>query len=554
MGLNDKAGEGSAKGEKRECRYRRADMTRGSNVMRRTILALPLALLLLAKAPNVFGAPLDAPALARHIDEAIDACLRVEKVAPSPRCEDAEFVRRVYLDIVGHIPPAEKAAAFLDSREPNKRAQLIEDLLASNEYGKHQADIWQALLLQRTSDNRFISFDKMTQWLEKAFNDNKPWDQMVRDILTAQGDMDDNGAVTYFLAHLTPDKLTDNATRVFLGVQLQCAQCHNHPFTKWKQDEYWGMAAFFTKVRINGNPRQIARQGGTLVVSENGKGRPLPLPISAKRVPPKFLQGEQPQLVSSDAYRPVLAKWMTSPQNPYFSRAMVNRLWAQFFGRGLVNPIDDMHEGNPPSHPQLLADLSAQFTASGFDVKQFIRALCNSEAYQRTSKPNTSNRDAAPELFSRMAVKVLTPEQLYDSLVQVLGAPTPENFRRRQGVAAAAAARLRNITPRMVFVAFFKGEDNAEPTEYQAGIPQVLRLMNSPQLNNTTMLAPLLKSGKTPEQIIEYLYLATLSRRPTAPEMQRTLALVHKHADEPRQAYGDILWVLLNSSEFTLNH
>jgi hypothetical protein len=531
-------------------------MIRCTITMRWTVLTLLLALLVLGNARNASGARLDAPALARHIDETIDACLRAEKVPPSPRCDDAEFIRRLYLDIAGHIPSAEKVAAFIDSHEPNKRAQLIDELLASSEYGKHQADIWQALLLPRLSDNRAVPFDKMTEWLEKNFNDNKPWDQMVREILTAQGEIDEAPAVTYFLANFTPDKLTDNVTRVFLGVQLQCAQCHNHPFTKWKQDEYWGMAAFFTKVRINGNPRNIqaAQKNGTLGVSENGKGRPIRLPISAKRVPPKFLQGEQPQLVSSDAYRPVLAKWMTSPQNPYFSRAMVNRLWAQFFGRGLVNPIDDMHEGNPPSHPQLLADLSAQFVASGFDVKQFIRALCNSEAYQRTSKPNASNRDAAPELFSRMAVKVLTPEQLYDSLVQVLGAPTPENFRRRQGVAAAAAARLRNITPRMVFVAFFKGEDNAEPTEYQAGIPQVLRLMNSPQLNNTTMLAPLLKSGKTPEQIIEYLYLATLSRRPTAPEMQRTLALVHKHADEPRQAYGDILWVLLNSSEFTLNH
>jgi hypothetical protein len=268
-------------------------------------------------------------------------------------------------------------------------------------------------------------------------------------------------------------------------------------------------------------------------------------------VPPKYLQGEEAKLASGDAARPALAKWMTSPQNPYFSRAMVNRVWAQFFGRGLVNPIDDMHEGNQPSHPQLLVDLSAQFASSGFDVKQLIRVLCNTEAYQRTSRPIAGNRDAGPELFSRMAVKVLTPEQLYDSLVQILGAPNQANFRRNP---AAAAARFRNITPRMLFVAFFKGDENAEATEYQAGIPQVLRMMNSPQLNNTTMLTPILKSGKTPEQVVEHLYLTTLSRRPTGHELQRTLALVRKHEDEPRQAYGDILWVLLNSSEFTLNH
>ncbi len=366
------------------------------------------------------NAKLNSRALARHIDEAIDPRIRAEQVALSPRCDDAEFLRRVYLDITGHIPSVEKAVAFLDSREANKRTKLIEELLAGSEYGKHQADIWQSLLLPRTSDNRFMQFDKMTTWLEENFNANKPWDQMTRAIVTAEGDMDKNGAVLYYLANGTPDKVTDNASRMFLGVQLQCTQCHNHPFTNWKQDEYWGMAAFFTKVRLEGNPRQVARQGGTVRVNEGGKGRQVRLPISAKRVPPKFFQGEQPKLSAGDAYRPVLAEWMTSPKNPYFSKAMVNRTWAQFFGRGIVNPVDDMHDGNQPSHPQLLADLSSQFASNGFDVKYLIRAICNSQAYQRTSKPSSGNRDAGPELFSHMAVKVMTPEQLFDSLAQVL--------------------------------------------------------------------------------------------------------------------------------------
>ncbi|HTU19216.1 MAG TPA: DUF1549 and DUF1553 domain-containing protein [Gemmataceae bacterium] len=529
-------------------------------MLRRIIALRPLALALSLTAlalgavfnPAVAaGVKLDAQALSRNIDQAIDARLHAEKVAASSRCDDAEFVRRLYLDITGHIPPADKAAAFLDSREPNKRAQLIDELLASKDFGKHQADIWQTLMLPRTTDNRFVPYDKLTKWLETRFNENKPWDQMVRELVTAEGDSDNNGAVIYFLANPTPDKLTDNVTRLFLGVQLQCAQCHNHPFTEWKQDEYWGMAAFFTKVRIQGNPRQALRNGNSVTIGESGKGRAVRLPISAKRVPPKFLQAESPKLASSDAYRPVLAQWMTSPKNPYFSRAMVNRLWAQLFGRGLVNPVDDMHDGRQPSHPQLLADLSAQFAASGFDVKHLFRAVCNSETYQRTSKPVAGNRDAGPELFSHMAVKVLTPEQLFDSLAQILGSPNQNNRQRRKG---AAAARQRNITPRTQFVAFFKGDENADPTEYQAGIPQVLRLMNSPQLNNASMLAPLLNSGKTADQVIEHLYLATLSRRPTPHEMQRTAALVQKHAGESRQAYGDILWVLLNSSEFTLNH
>ena len=529
-------------------------MTPRAAAMRRPLLVVPLATLTLAAILNSACAAdkIDSRTLAQQIDRAIDARLQSENTPASPRCDDAEFLRRVYLDLTGHIPAADKATAFLDSRDPNKRAKLIDELLASSDYGKHQADIWQSLLLPRTSDNRFIPFEKMTAWLETRFNDNVPWDRLVRDILTAQGDMAKNGAVIYYLANATPDKLTDNATRMFLGVQLQCAQCHNHPFTDWKQDAYWGMAAFFTKVRIEGTPRQVIRQGGTLAINENGKGRPIRLPISAKRVPPKFLQGDEPKFAAGAAYRPMLAEWMTGPKNPYFNRAMVNRLWAQLFGRGLVNPVDDMHDGNKPSHPQLLTDLSAQFAADGFDVKHFLRAACNSATYQRTSKPLADNREAGPELFSRMAIKVLTPEQLFDSLAQVVGAPNQVNLQRRPN--AVAAARFRNITPRTLFVAFFKGDDNTDATEYQAGIPQVLRMMNSPQLNNAAMLTPILQSGKTTEQIVEHLYLATLSRRPTDHERERTLALLRKHADEPRQAYGDILWVLLNSSEFTLNH
>jgi hypothetical protein len=497
------------------------------------------------------GTKLDSQALARHIDEALDARLRSENVAPSPRSDDAEFLRRVYLDLTGHIPSAEKAAAFLDSRDANKRAALIDELLAAGDYGKHQADIWQSMLLPRTSDNRLVPFDKMTTWLEKNFNDNTPWDRMVREILTATGDMDKDGAVVYFLANATPDKLTDNATRLFLGVQLQCAQCHNHPFTDWKQDTYWGMAAFFTKVRLEGNPRQAAMRQGTLKVGEGDRGRPLRLPDSAKKVPPKFLQGEQPQ-ITGDALRPVLANWMTNAKNPYFSRAMVNRSWAQLFGRGIVNPVDDMHDGNVPSHPELLTDLADQFAANGFNVKYLLRALCNSRAYQRTSKPTPADQEAGPELFARMAVKVMSPEQLFDSLVQVLGAPDQVNLPRRPN--AMAAARFRNITPRTLFVAFFKGDDNADPTEYQAGIPQVLRMMNSPQLNNASMLNPLLKAAKPPQEIVDHLYLATLARRPSPQERSRSLALIGKYREEPRQAYADILWALLNSSEFMLNH
>jgi hypothetical protein len=533
----------------------------GSDMPKYAALTRGTALALLALAAGPVGAAApdgtkpDSRALSRAIDQALDARLRAEKVRPSPRADGAEFLRRVYLDVTGRTPPAEKATAFLADRDPNKRAKLIDQLLDGPEYGKHQADVWQALLLPRNSDNRRIMqfYPNLVRWLEDGFNSNKPWDRLVHDLVTASGEVDKNGAVVYFLANPTPDKVTDNVTRLFLGVQLQCAQCHNHPFTDWKQTEYWGMAAFFTKVRTVGRPAQVARNGGTLSINETGPGRPARLPDSAKVVPAKFLQGEQAKLGPRQPARPVVADWMTSPKNPFFAKAMVNRTWAQFFGRGIVNPVDDMHEGNVPSHPQLLADLARQFADGGFDLKSLIRAVCNSQAYQRTSKPSGGNADAAPELFARMAVKVLTPEQLYDSLTRVLGAPNRPAA--RQGRPAAAAARRPGAGPRAAFVAFFGVEDgNTDPTEYQAGIPQVLRLMNSPQLNNAAMLNPLLRANKAPGQIVDHLYVATLARHPTPQERGRCVGYVSKYRGEARQAYADVLWALLNSSEFTLNH
>jgi hypothetical protein len=243
---------------------------------------------------------------------------------------------------------------------------------------------------------------------------------------------------------------------------------------------------------------------------------------------------------------------MTTPRNPFFSRALVNRTWAQLFGRGIVNPVDDMHEGNAPSHPELLADLANQFAANGFDVKYLIRAVCNSRAYQRTSKPYAQNGDASPDLLARMPVKVLTPEQMFDSLGQALGGNQQAAPAGRRGPMMGAR---RPLNPRDAFVAFFGVDDgSADPTEYQNGIPQALRLMNSPQLNNAAMLTPLLKSDKTPAHVVEHLYVAALSRRPTPAETNRLTAYVRRHKGEPRQAYADVLWALLNSSEFTLNH
>ena len=371
------------------------------------------------------GTKLDQTAISQLIDQQVNERLTAEKIVPSARADDAEFLRRAYLDITGRIPSGEKAAAFLDSKDANKRAKLIDELLASPDYGRHMADIWQNLLIVHNSDNRRLNAEPMVEWLKESFNQNKAWDKTVHEIITASGELDKNPAATYFVSQGTVDKMTDNVTKVFLGVQLQCAQCHNHPFTEYKQTEYWGMAAFFFKVQT-GNVNKAAKQGDAITVSETERprrGKNNALPESAKILPPKFLGGNVAK-VSSGPLRPTLADWMTTAKNPYFSKSMTNRLWAQFMGRGLVNPVDDMHDGNEASHPQLLAELAEQFSANGFDVKFLVRAICNSDAYQRTSRPNSTNKDAPPAVYSRMVVKMMTGEQLFDSLAEVVGPPT----------------------------------------------------------------------------------------------------------------------------------
>jgi hypothetical protein len=496
-------------------------------------------------------AKIDAAALARHIDKLIAQKIGEEKTVSSPRCSDEEFLRRVYLDITGKIPTYEQAVAFLDSKDQNRRAKLIDELLESKEYGRHMADIWQALLLPRNSDNRRLMqwYPHLVKWLDEQFNANAGWDKIARGIVTASGEVNKTGPAVYWVANATADKVTDNVTRMFLGVQLQCAQCHNHPFTDFKQDEYWGMAAFFIKTGPNGNPRGAANKGGTVSIVERPNlppNRRRMLPESAKFLPPKFLQGEKPTVKSSDPVRPVLADWMTSPKNPFFARAMVNRMWSQFFGRGIVNPVDDMIDANAPSHPELLADLSAQFAKNGFDLKYLVRAICNSETYQRSSKPHGNNGESGSELFARMAVKVVTPQQLYDSL----GMLTGPAGRGRAGRPAPANRNAPNA--REAFVNFFSAEDGADPTEYQDGIPQVLRLMNAPQLNNFAVLQPTIRAGKSPDEIVERLYLTVLARRPSEADKGIVKKFLDRNKGDAREAYAGVLWALMNSSEFRL--
>jgi hypothetical protein len=333
-----------------------------------------------------------------------------------------------------------------------------------------------------------------------------------------------------------------------MGITLSCAECHNHRFAPWKRQEFWGMAAFFSQVHEAGLPAldsghwRIVEKEGTKKVFNNSAFVDIALKGGAQigipdltdpvlktvgaPVKAKFLEGEMPKLGSRGPYRPALAAWLTSPRNKFFARAAVNRWWAHFMTRGLVNPIDDMHEGNQPSHPAVLEELSAELGASGFDLKHLIRCICNSQVYQRTSRPLPGNKDDT-ELFSHMGIKVLTAEALYDSL-QVVHTGQPPSGK---------------YSPQ--FLALF-ANDASDPTELRYALPQFLSLMN--QTEGAAVLRTEVKPGAAPEKVITAIYLAILSRPPSAEETKKVTATVGANG------YADLAWALVNSAEFILNH
>ena len=402
----------------------------------------------------------DAAALAAIIDEHIETRLKAEQLPPAPCAGDAEFLRRIYLDLHGVIPSVEEAARFLNDADPNRRARLIDTLLARPRYGESLADIWQGYLFSPLADDPRRA-DRLRAWLAERFNANS-WDQIATELLTATGKIEDNPAVIYLIEGRHPrtvPELTELTSRYFLGIRLSCAQCHDHPFVDWKQQDFWGMAAFFTQIQTPGRAKQVYKVGlkdDTQMTLSSIASSGAPDGFVFRR--PTFLDGTEAPDGNSLTHRAALAAWLTSSENPFFARAMVNRTWWRLFGRGLVNPVDDMHAANPASHPQLLNLLSQRFIASGYDLKFLTRALVQSRAYQRTSRPGDAPDEQAA-LFGRMSVKVLSAGQLCDSLVTIFGPP----------------AKIRGADPRLSvraeFQQFFGEEGDPNPTEYRRGIP-----------------------------------------------------------------------------------
>ena len=358
------------------------------------------------------------------------------------------------------------------------------------------------------------------------------------------------GAKTTLAGH----EATDLVAKAFLGVRLQCAQCHDHPFADWSHADYWGVAAFFTQTRISdkfpGNPSPAAtknedasqvgsRWGVQDIEHTNDKHKH---PDRGLDLPPTYLRGDRARLVAGETRRQAFARWLTAADNPWFARAMVNRIWAQLFGRGLVNPVDDLSSDNPASHPELFEGLTAQFVAHGYDVKFLIRAICHTVAYQRSSAGPADENEAESEFdYRRMQVKVCSPEQLFDALLELLG---PEGMDHRGRVDRA----------RDGFVELFTTDDEHDAINYRRGIPQALKLMNHWTYEKAlARRAEQETQGRSQAEAIERLYLLTLSRHPDAAESKLAAEYVNRYEDQPARGYAGLLWALMNSSEFTLN-
>jgi len=504
--------------------------------------------------------------VAAAIDKHLDTALAAAKLKPVPRGDDAEFLRRVYLDLSGRVPTAEQAAAFLDDKSPDKRAKLIDALLATPQFGEQFGRTWRDWICppELPSDANggkqpHTQAQNLGKWLGTRFAAGDTWDAITRDILTVEGDIKTKPQVIFFgLAGEGGKPTASGSARavasLFLGVQLQCAACHDDPYRAWAQTEHWALAAFFGKVGGGFN---------TITEAKTGGGTPkVTIPKTAFKnvgtdVPAAFLGGKPLALAKDVGPRAQFADWLTAKENPYFARSFANRLWFYLFARGIVTPVDDFRELNPPSHPGLMALLGNEFAASGFDVKHLFRCVCNSAAYQRTSRVPAGTDDKATAAltaaFGRIPLRVMTADALYDSLKLAYGDPKLDlrGFDPKAGIGNGESAPVADAY--LEFLRRF-GTNKEDATDFTHGIPQLLTMINHPRLLAGSKALDAYRKATpsaTTEQTVEWLYLSTLSRRPTTAEREEARRYLDKSAD-PVKGYAGVLWTLVNRSEFLL--
>ncbi|HXG24351.1 MAG TPA: DUF1549 domain-containing protein, partial [Chthonomonadales bacterium] len=470
---------------------------------------------------------------------------------PSGRSSDTDFLRRAYLDVIGMLPTPAEVRAFVADRDPQKRAKLINALLERPEYVDFWTMKWADLL---RCSRRILSEKGMYtfyNWIRRSVAENKPWDQFVRELLLAGGSTYQEGPANFFRTANKPEELAEATSQVFLGVRIQCARCHNHPYEKWTQNQYWQMAAFFAQMK--------AKQGNgerELLVYASNSGE-VKHPKTQRNVTPCALDSSPLPATYRGDRREALVNWLTSPQNPFFARILVNRIWRHLMGRGLVEPVDDMRVTNPPSNEALLDWLAQDFVQHGYNLKYLIRSIMLSETYQRSAEPIHGNeRDT--RYYSHYPFKRLGAEQLMDAIASATGVPEkfngyPAGIRAVQLPDTAVPSYFLELFGRPARNTTCECERSDEPN-----LGQVLHLMNNASINaklsaKNGRVASLIEAKLPDARVVEELYLASVSRFPTPQEKRQATKLLAR-AKNRQQAAEDILWALMNSKEFVFNH
>jgi hypothetical protein len=497
------------------------------------------------------GVPVtNLPPVKNFIDELVFAKLKQLGIPPSPVCDDSTFVRRVFVDVTGRLPTAEQAKAFVEDKDPNKRDKLIDYLVDSPGYGDYFGNKWTMVLRNRRVQNGPAVSFRFHDFVRRSIQQNVPYDQFVRSILAASGDVDANPAASWFTQVDTSTAQLEDTAQLFLGMRIQCARCHHHPFERWSQDDYYGFEAFFAQVGLRQNRKglqngEIYHRGG-LATARN--------PRSQQSLKPAGLGGAPLEVPAWEDPRHALVDWMADPQNPFFAKALANRYWKHFFGRGIVDPEDDMRVTNPPTNPELLDALAKSFIDSKYDLKQLVRTICRSRTYQLSSEPNEYN--AADKLnFSSFYPRRLNAEPLYDAINQV--AATNVNFNGMPR--GTRAVELPDSGFNDYFLLVF-GKPQAESAcecerSSEANLAQSLHLLNS-----TDIQSKLASGGgrcqvlgddpqRSDEDKITEVYYAALSRPPREGELKLVVEYIGRKQNK-RQAYEDLLWAIFNTKEF----
>jgi hypothetical protein len=504
-----------------------------------------------ADAPSKMAAT--SAAMTARVDDLLAQMWAAANIEPAATASDSEFLRRAYLDLVGVIPRASETREFLADQRPNKRSVVIDRLLASPRHSTHMATLVRNRILplgvDPTHDREALGLQK---WLRTRFAKNLRYDNLVGGLLLTSGG-DELGPALYFRANnLAPEKMAGSAAELFLGLKLQCAECHDHPFAHWKQKDFWGVAAFFARVK-DPDARQMQRNAFRLVDADSGD---VMIPDSTEKVPPKYLGGDAPEDDRWQSRRSQFATWMASSDNPWFSRAAVNWTWSALFGQNLVDSLDDVGTAGAASlgdREKLLDELATYFVASGFDLRNLWRTLANTRAYQLSGQYDIKDA-VGPDQFAYKLPRPLTPEQCYDSFMVLV----PRDAAGQEW--SRMATSIDEDPLRMEFVRTMRPPPGSA-TEYRGSTLQSLAMMNGPVMGGLTsaqtnrLIATLDAPFMTDKDRADAMYLAILSREPRSNERDTIVEMLSacNSLEEKQQAQSDLLWALLNSTEFAFN-